>query len=76
MTGEKIDKDGSQETVPFGNRISWVEGGTLVTVESLDEDEGISVIFGDPKTTIYVYQIKPKEGREFLLPNGEKILPT
>lgn len=74
MTAEIVVPGRSNEIIPPGTDIYWLdESGNLIHLDSFSQHEGFRVVVGDNIKDALVVTLENK--RQFLLPNGQMVIP-
>ena len=77
MTAEKVIPGMSNEPIPAGTSIYWVNPvARLAYLYSLPKGEGFRVVTEDYTGGEHVVAVTSENKREFLLPNGQMVIPA
>lgn len=78
MTAETVTELGvCKRTIPEGESIYWLtERGEFAHLDSFPKGQGFQVVVGDAPGIAPTLAVTRANKREFILPNGERVIPV
>jgi hypothetical protein len=76
MTAEVVNNLGAAiRTIPSGESVIWVSGGTFFQLASYANKQGFTVFDGGNPDPDKKWAFTQENRREFILPTGERVIP-